>query len=239
MPALAEPDPDAAALFNGFLSSLSSFFKAKRPFRRPIIPTSPEGDDSVELKTWDRPFLPPSWDSSSDSLSPSPPFPAPAPPPTTPVEPPTGWQLEPAGPEKEPWWRFPGLQKSDEYKELVSNQWNDMSKRSVQYSNHAGAAISKALEGDYRPSYFQELPLVMFVFLVTMFAGAAALSAVVRTEKRLRPRLTQCLEKLEDDQHMYAALYSAMYCAVIFSLLTLLLLGVFGLHQLLLLAIWG
>lgn len=79
----------------------------------------------------------------------------------------------------------------------------------------------------------------MIVFLVTIFADADAISAVAKTEKKLRPSLAQYLGKLGDDQHMYAALYYVVYHAITFSLLILLLFSVFSLQQLLLVAIWG
>jgi len=91
--------------------------------------------------------------------------------------------------------------------------------------------MDRAPVGEYRFSYFQELSLVIFIFLVAVFVSAAAMSAMNRIERKLRHRLTRCLGKLGEDQHMYAVLYCVAYCAIILGLWIILLFGAFGLQQ--------
>ncbi|PUU72432.1 hypothetical protein B9Z19DRAFT_677717 [Tuber borchii] len=94
-------------------------------------------------------------------------------------------------------------------------------------------------EGEYRLTYSQELSLVVFIFLVTVFAGAAGISALGKLDRKLRRCLTHRLGKLEKDQRSWAALYYVLYGAVTLGLWIIMLSGVFCLQQLLEAAIWG
>jgi len=99
-------DPKSRPTLNSILIALFSLFKPKQPTRRPNSSTSPEGIDSMELKDWGTPSFP----TDTDTIEPS--------------DPPAGFELKPAGPEKESWLVIPDLQNSDDYDELVSNTWN-------------------------------------------------------------------------------------------------------------------
>lgn len=110
----------------------------------------------------------------------------------------------------------------------------------VQYPEHQAMAMGSGVpEAGYRLTYSQELSLVIFIFLVTVFAGAAGMSVVGKLDRKLRRRLTQSLGKLGKDQRWWAALYYVVYGAVTLGLWIIMLSGVFCLQQLLEVAIWG
>ena len=110
----------------------------------------------------------------------------------------------------------------------------------VQYSEQQAMAMGgRVPEGGYRLTYSQEFSLVVFIFLVTVFAGAAGMLAVGKLDKKLRRCLTHRLGKLGKDQRWWAALYYVVYGAVTLALWITMLSGVFCLQQLLEVAIWG
>lgn len=114
---LPDTDPDGTYFFSELLTkvfdifmtlpSLSELFKP--PTQRPP-PT--ERGEIINLMDFPVP-----------SISPTPLTPS-----RLPI--PTGFELKPAGPEKEPWIDMPWLQSTDEYAELTSNPWQYKNKRS-------------------------------------------------------------------------------------------------------------
>ena len=85
-------DPEAKGVFNRFLSSISSFFKAKSSRRPP-----PDGDESTPIMDWEVPPIP------ITPLTPS----------QLPV--PAGFELKPSEPEKEDWLEGADAESKDEY----------------------------------------------------------------------------------------------------------------------------
>ena len=85
--------------------------------------------------------------------------------------------------------------------------------------------------GEYRFSYFQALSLVIFIFLVSVYVRAAAVSAMNRIERKLYIHLTIWQGGIIEDQRMYDALHCVVYCAIVLGLWSILLFGAFGLQQ--------
>lgn len=104
--------------------------------------------------------------------------------------------------------------------------------KTVQDQERPATAMDRAPVGEYRFSYFGELSLSFFIFLLTVFVSAAAMSATNRIKRKLRRRLTLCLgELVGEDQLMHAALHFTVYCAINLALWSILFLGVLGLQQ--------
>lgn len=114
----ARPDPGVTPCFKGsrLISAISSLFKPK-PSLRPSFRT-PKKEKGESINLMDTP-VPPI-------------YPTPLTPSRLPT--PTGFELKPAGPEKEPWMDIPSLQGTDDFDELMSNHWDHKHKRSSNFS---------------------------------------------------------------------------------------------------------
>ncbi|PUU81860.1 hypothetical protein B9Z19DRAFT_1121634 [Tuber borchii] len=182
--------PDATAVFHRFLCTISSIFKSKHTLD-PLFQTSPEEIEGIELQ----------------GLG----IPSPLPlPPTSASELPTGFELKPAGPEKEPWLGDLGLQDTDEYGELVSNPWNDKHKRSIQYwqplvvtieSAGIDALVRRGTEGEshagWRPNEFWGLLFVGIIVVGGVLIGVIVV--VCDCVQKMRSRRSTHLERPGED----------------------------------------
>ena len=119
--------PDFSPCISRLISAVSTFFKPKHSLR-PSSRTSRASQTSRTSRTS-------KGKKGSINLMdlPVPPI---YPPPLTPelLPTPTGFDLKPAGPEKEPWLEIQGLQGSDDFHELTSNPWSYKQKRSSNFS---------------------------------------------------------------------------------------------------------
>jgi len=97
---------------------------------------------------------------------------------------------------------------------------------------------AQQLGGESRLTYAQELSLTIFIFVVTMSAGFAGMSALIRIQRKLSYLLSSALEGLREDQRMLEAFYCVMYCVVSLALWISFLFAVFGLEQFLKVVIW-
>lgn len=103
--------------------------------------------------------------------------------------------------------------------------------KTVQDQERPATAMDRTPVGEYRFSFFQALSLVIFIFLVSVYVRAAAMSAMNRIERKLYIRLTIWQGEIMEDQRMYDALHCVVYCAIVLGLWSILLFGAFGLHQ--------
>ena len=94
-------------------------------------------------------------------------------------------------------------------------------------------AINWTPEGEVNLSYTQELSLSICGFLVTVFIGAAALSAMVKLERKLHDRMTRCIVGLGEHHSTYEALRCIVYRVLDICSWVILLLAIFGLLRLL------
>ena len=197
------------SLLNSLIAAISSFFRSRTSLR-PIVSTSSEGIDSIELTDWVDPELLPTL----STLLPIPlPTPFPTPTPTLPPlialsEQPAGFELKPPGPENVPWVKVPGLQDTEEYRQLTFNPWHYLRKRSGTISplppftakisalltytpvqDQEGLMGAQQLGREYRVSYSQGFSLVIFIFLVMGLVGVAVMRATATIKRKLRHRL--------------------------------------------------
>jgi len=175
---------DLREVINLLLSTIRSLTKSKSS-SGPTSSTSEKEIDSIDSNDWGIFALPP------------PAYPSPPP------EPSPGFELKPAGPEKEPWLGIPSLQNSDDYEELVSNRWNYNRKRSsiifspsfiimvpslltyiiVQYQDPLIKVVLPG--GEYSLSYSQKLSIFIFGLHIAVFICVAAMWAGQKLRRRL------------------------------------------------------
>lgn len=94
-------------------------------------------------------------------------------------------------------------------------------------------AINLTPEGEFPLSYTQGLSLSICGFLVTVFIGAAAMSAMAKLERKLHHRMTRCKVELREHHSTYAALRCVVYFVLTICSWVVLLLAIFGLLRLL------
>ena len=138
----------------------------------------------MELKDWGTPTFP----TDTDTMEPS--------------DQPAGFELKPAGPEKESWLGNPGLQHSDDYHELTSNGWNH--KRSGNAPSMSGMPTllthelvqdpepllgAQQLDGEYRLASSQKFPLGISILLSTAVLSVVGMVAIVKIKKKIRRRM--------------------------------------------------
>ncbi|RPA94985.1 hypothetical protein L873DRAFT_1383219 [Choiromyces venosus 120613-1] len=195
MAPLPVPAADATGALDSIMSTISSLFKPKPSFP-PIYPPYPKPEEAP----------------TSPSRAPSPP-------------PPGKFTLESPGPEKEAWWKTPGLAGTNEYAELMANPWKDNRRRSVPEFHVMAINRTHVIRAEQQQQPEVEYPLTVGegVSLVAMAWTATILMwvCIVYFMVTFERKLSAVLEHRgigTEKEGKYRRLYLAGYLSTIISI---------------------